>query len=396
MKLIFCRWNSICETGITNSLEAMNLDVTYIDDTIVSFDYDKDYLKRLSDTLMSGTFDAVLSVNFIPIISRVCNIFHIPYLCIVVDSPSFTLYSNTIANAVNHIFIFDKQLYNKFIPKNPTGIYHIPLGCDLDTWNNTLLTPTDHKDYDCDVSFIGSLYSEKNRFNGIENMPEYIKGYSMGIIDAQLKVIGQNFIEDSMTDEFTKEFKKCADWFPLGKDYEEDDKAIIADTYIGYKCTELDRIRTLNALGCTASVDLYTLSDTSPLTNINCRGGADSVTMMPKIFKCSKINLNMTSRPIKSGISLRVFDILGAGGFLLSNYQEEIPDYFTIGKDLEVYYSTEDLIEKTAYYLEHDNQRQAIAKQGYNTVANKYTYTHMLNRMFNMALGLSLDTYGGE
>lgn len=50
----------------------------------------------------------------------------------------------------------------------------------------------------------------------------------------------------------------------------------------------------------------------------------------------------MTSKPIRTGLPLRIWDILGAGGFVLTNYQTEIPEYFEIGKDLETYTCEED------------------------------------------------------
>ena len=112
---------------------------------------------------------------------------------------------------------------------------------------------------------------------------------------------------------------------------------------------------------------------------------ADSVTMMPKIFKCSKINLSMTNRPIRTGMPLRMFDTMGAGGFLLTNYQAEIPEYFEIGKDLEVYESQEDLLNKIAYYLEHDDERMEIARNGQEKIRNEHTYSIKLRKMLETA-----------
>lgn len=60
----------------------------------------------------------------------------------------------------------------------------------------------------------------------------------------------------------------------------------------------------------------------------------------------SKINLNFTIPNIKSGIPLRVWDVLGAGGFLLTNYQAEIPYYFKEGEDLVCFDGIDDLCEK--------------------------------------------------
>ena len=95
------------------------------------------------------------------------------------------------------------------------------------------------------------------------------------------------------------------------------------------------------------------------------------MTEMPKIFHLSKINLNLTSKPIRTGLPLRIWDILSAGGFLLTNYQEEIPEYFEIGKDLEVYTSQEELLQKIDYYLTHEEERSHIAQNGYNKILSQ-------------------------
>lgn len=384
-RILFCKWTSICESGIDHAFRQLDYQVDSITRLFESVDYDQGYLRELSDRLQQKQYDCVFTVNFIPIVSRVCNVYKIPYVCWTVDNPCFQLYSTTIQNPWNRIFMFDLSQYNKFYPLNPDGIYYMPLACDYEAWNSIQLTADDHKRYDCDISFIGSTYEEKCRYNEIESIPDYIRGYVDGLIAAQLNVYGYNFIEDSLTDDFCRQFKKCADWFPLGEDYTEDVRAIIADTYIGYKCTEQERILTLKNISEHFHLDLYTLSDTSHFPKANCRGGADSVTMMPKIFKCSKINLNMTNRPIRTGLPLRIFDIMGAGGFLLTNYQAEIPEIFEIGKDLAVYESQQDLLNKIAYYLEHEEEREAIARSGQEKVKQFHSYKIKLEQMIEIA-----------
>lgn len=383
MKIIFCRWKSICETGITNAFNRLGHTLLTMDRPFESVDYDKGYLNELATLIKANAdTDCVFSVNFQPIIARVCKVFKLPYISWTVDCPSFSLYSETIKYPTNRIFLLDRMQTEKFSPLNPDCIFHMPLGCDLESWDNVTLTPEDHKQYDCDISFIGSLYSEKCRYNSIEkDLPDYIKGYVDGLINAQRNVYGYNFIEDSISDEWAKEFKKYANWIPLAEDYIEDVRGIVADTYLGYKCTEQERIHTLSAISEYFNIDLYTLSDTSMLPKINNRGGADSVTMMPKIIKCSKINLSMTNRPIRTGIPLRVFDILGSGGFLLSNYQSEIPEHFIPGEDLVLYDSIPDMLNKIDYYLTHDDERQQIATNGYKKVKNFHSYEIKLQKI---------------
>lgn len=53
-------------------------------------------------------------------------------------------------------------------------------------------------------------------------------------------------------------------------------------------------------------------------------------------------------------ISQRIWDVCGCGGFLLTNYQEELTDYFEIGTDVECYFSKEELFDKIDFYLKHD------------------------------------------
>ena len=95
---------------------------------------------------------------------------------------------------------------------------------------------------------------------------------------------------------------------------------------------------------------------------------------MPLVFNRSKINLNITIRPIQSGLSLRVFDVIGCGGFLMTNYQSELEEYYTPGKEVETYSSVEELIDKCGYYLSHDDERKEIARKGYERTKAQHTY----------------------
>ena len=132
-------------------------------------------------------------------------------------------------------------------------------------------------------------------------------------------------------------------------------------------------------------VDLYTGSDTSALPYIHNRGLAKTLTEMPIIFHESKININTTSRSIRSGLPLRIFDIMGCGGFVLSNYQPELSELFTLGEDLAMYSSPEELKEQVAYYLEHETERKEIAQNGFEKVKTYYTYPIRLEQMLRLA-----------
>lgn len=92
----------------------------------------------------------------------------------------------------------------------------------------------------------------------------------------------------------------------------------------------------------------------------------------------------MTIPNIKTGIPLRVWDILGSGGFLLSNYQPEFDDYFKAGSTLDIFEDRDELLEKTAFYLQHESLRKKIAKQGREYVAKEHNYTARLSVLLDI------------
>lgn len=375
MNILFYRYNSICEPDIIAIMQRLGHTVTEITEEMRNKELDaRGQMNLVSAELKKQESQIVFSINFFPVVSEVCNIFHIPYVCWIVDSPVMELYSHSIRNSWNRIFLFDYALYEEFRGENPKGIFYLPLGADyvrLDSLIETI-TEQDRKKYSADVSFIGSLYTEKCPYNHLKE-ESWLKGYLDGVIEAQTKVYGYNFLEECITDEVLQQFKEKVPFYHFPEKASHNDRAAMAHLYLGNKVTEQERLRLLKRVSEAYSLDLYTASDFSPLPRANYRGLAKSTTEMPKIFHLSKINLNFTSKPIRTGLPLRLWDILGAGGFALTNFQSEIPEYFEVGKDLDIYASEEELMEKIQYYLEHEKERQAIAESGYRKAKEQYS-----------------------
>ncbi|MCI8483310.1 MAG: glycosyltransferase [Lachnospiraceae bacterium] len=375
MNILFYRYNSICEPDIIAVMRRLGHTVTEITEEMRNKELGaRGQMNLVSAALKKEESQIVFSINFFPVVSEVCNIFHIPYVCWIVDSPVMELYSHSIRNTWNRVFLFDYALYEEFHRENPKGIFYLPLGADyvrLDEVMETI-TEEDRKKFSADVSFIGSLYTEKCPYNRLKE-EGWLKGYLDGLIEAQLKVYGYNFLEECITDEVLQAFKKKVPFYQFPEKADHNDRAAMAHLYLGNKVTEQERLRLLKRISEEYKLDLYTASDFSPLPHANYRGLAKTATEMPKIFHLSKINLNFTSKPIRTGLPLRLWDILGAGGFVLTNYQSEIPEYFEPGKDLELYASEEELLEKIRYYLEHEEERQEIARNGYQKAKEKYS-----------------------
>lgn len=93
--------------------------------------------------------------------------------------------------------------------------------------------------------------------------------------------------------------------------------------------------------------------------------------------------MNFTSKPIRSGLPLRIWDIMSAGGFVLTNFQIEIPEYFEIGKEIETFSSQEELLDKITYYLEHEEERKQIASNGYERAKREYSLDTRIGQMLD-------------
>lgn len=78
----------------------------------------------------------------------------------------------------------------------------------------------------------------------------------------------------------------------------------------------------------------------------------------------TKINLNFTD----GGASDRVYKVMAAGGFLLTQPWPKMEKDFKIGTHLDVFNSISELKEKIDYYLKNDVLREEIAENGHKEV----------------------------
>lgn len=393
MRILFYRYGSICEPDIIAGFLELGSQVSEITAEIT----DKNMpaaarVKLFCEALEKQSYDFVFSINFYPFISEVCKIYGILYLCWSVDCPVMDLLSFSVENKCNRIFLFDAAQYRDISPRNPECVFHLPLATNPSRWNSVIQKAPAWAaaKYRHDVSFVGSLYTEKCPYDLLQGASGYLTGYLDGIMAAQQKIYGAYFLEDVLNDNIVNEFRNhMPDFYMPPEKALRNDRIAMARIYLCSKITALERVRTMTALGQKFSVDLYTGSNTENIP-VHNRGLAKTLTEMPLIFHYSKINLNMTSKAIREGLPLRIFDILGCGGFLLTNYQTELTEYFTPGADFDFYGSEEELLQKTEFYLTHEKDRAEIAHNGYETVKKYHNYPKRLLEMLSLAFRVSV------
>jgi len=155
--------------------------------------------------------------------------------------------------------------------------------------------------------------------------------------------------------------------------------------------------------------------------------GRVSQEQMLEIFSFSKINLNFTETPymtakdrlkvlaklfvkkqsdkyefnahrivdnFKSALGTqrrqikgRTFEVPACGGLLMTGGADNLEEYFVSGKEVIIFKDREDLAKKCKYYLEHEDERKAIAKAGYERTIKEHTYEKRFTEIFK-AMGL--------
>lgn len=378
MNILAYRWKAYNYTDIIQTFRGLGHIVEELEYHLDNYDEDPVFFGLLRTRLLTGgAYDFVFTMNYFGVVSDACESCGVKYVSWTCDNPLISMYHQSIFNECNYIFCFDKSNYIEFREMGCKHIWHLPLAVDTDRIDHVLAQADDPHAYENEIAFVGSLY-ERNSYDRMKDrLPDYLQGYFEAVIRAQMDISGGNVIEDLLQPDILAELEE---YYRLEKS--ECSFAnlglIFSTTVLGFQVAKRQRKQALLALGKQHPVTIYTNSDTSDLLGVTYRGGVDYWTEMPKVFRRSKINLNFTIPNIVTGIPLRVWDVLGAGGFLLTNYQAELPYYFEDKKDLVCFENLQQLKELTAYYLSHEEERREIARHGYETVKKQHSYRERL------------------
>jgi spore maturation protein CgeB len=114
-------------------------------------------------------------------------------------------------------------------------------------------------------------------------------------------------------------------------------------------------------------------------------GGYVSYQQMLEIFGTSRINLNF-SKTIDERRSFQIkgrpFQVCMAGGFLLTEHAPGLEEYFEVGKEIVCFESPSEMVDKARYYLNHESERRAITRAGWERAKDEYSSSRMVARVF--------------
>ena len=79
--------------------------------------------------------------------------------------------------------------------------------------------------------------------------------------------------------------------------------------------------------------------------------------------------------------NMRMFETTGVGTLLLTDWKENLSEMFEVGKEVVAYRTPQECAELIRYYLEHDAERQAIARAGQQRTLREHTYQRRMHEL---------------
>ena len=151
MKIYYLEWNSFCNEDMFVVLQKLGHDVTRI--PFEGYRMKAEEITRLLDGIFQqSSCDFLFSFNYFPEVSKYCAEKGVKYVSWVYDSPHIHVYSYTILNPCNYVFLFDYAMYEELRSGGITTVYYMPLAVNeirlgaLENGTNV------RKKYACDVS----------------------------------------------------------------------------------------------------------------------------------------------------------------------------------------------------------------------------------------------------
>jgi len=246
-------------------------------------------------------------------------------------------------------------------------------------------------------------YIEVNSINILLFFPQYWLDFDVEILKHLRKKVYIVYLihdDEVLYDTFTKYYGQLADLI-LTTDYYATFKysqmGIDSIWYFPsydttkYKHLNLERNIEVSMIGRMDKDDTKELIEYLSNNNITVetyglgteRGFIDFEAMI-KVFNSTKINLNTTGIAPNTLMELepaihkikqnkgRITEIALTKSFVLSEYAPGIEKIFELGKEIEVFKDKEELLQKVKYYLAHEDEREEIAKRGYERALRDY------------------------
>jgi spore maturation protein CgeB len=323
-----------------------------------------DFIKRLLTLLVEARPDFLLAVNHLGFdeegkLNELLTELKLPFASWYVDSPTYILYDGGVnCSPFCAVFCWERS-YLK--PVKEMG-FHSPLFLPL---------ATDPEVFRPGLANAGGRFASPVSFVG-ESMEHNRRRWERKVTARAGKKI------DGVTcDTLLKDRKgEILDHFPMLAEHAENRRSRLdLEAAVIWKTTQDYRVRLSRAL---IPLGLVIYGDPGWKRLLGKEGTlrpkVDYFRELPDVYRGTAVNINCTSFQMKTAVNQRVFDVPACGGFLLSDYQDDMDLFFEVGKEAVCYRSVEEAASLAAHYLGNEPERKKISEAAHRRILAEHTY----------------------
>ncbi len=329
----------------------------------------------LATVLQKQDFDLVFSIGYLHEASVFCHMLGCLYVSWILNLPNFDLFRNSVSYSENYFFAGESALVDWLKKSGAQNVFYLPAAAAFCEKIES------SKIYE--ISFIGKIpvWNRGEIFSEETKLSRSCLGYLDGFVHSQRVLYGWDLFSDPLPLAVLEEIMH---YYPIEAP---------ADIYVPFSflCSQyylmpqvIQQERLILFQGLKNLLTVFTGQREEENISYVVQPYPKGLEERKRIIASSKINLNITNRYFINGIPSHAFEIMGYGGFLITNYQKEFFDFFEVGKEWIYFENANDLLLKTVFYCNHPEARGEISERALEKVKKKHLYVHRAERILEL------------
>ncbi len=360
--------------------------------SVYTLDIGKLSLEEMEMTVRRFNPQVVFAVNYMNGLAEFCHNNNVDLICWEVDPATDRLKPCKTPSDRACIFTYRKTNVSEFVEAGFKNAEHLYLASDTEKRSAPHLSPEEKDKYGSSLSFVGSSMIGNANFCKdifLSNYKAYRDGNDEAVkegvrlLEEVLSAQRKDFSNYVIPDLLREHFPDFVNYFS-GLSGTYDPFMLVGEIAAAEK-----RINYLAGLN---TFDVKVWGDEGwrviEQYGIKYMGNAGHFYEINKIYGASRINVDINRLYQMDIVTMRIFDIMACGGFVLAEYSDEISEIFELGREVETYRTLEELVSKVEYYMSHGNEALEIAARGREAVIKNHTILTRVKYMLESCSGI--------
>jgi spore maturation protein CgeB len=294
---------------------------------------------------------------------------NIPLFPMFFDDPVFTLncQPGLVLPKDELFFVWDKGHIERMRERGYKKVFHLPLGCNENKFK-PLKKPQGR--FSHQMSFVGSIASPDEILEPIKKAEMILQNIFETVVRRRMEKPERalHLILDEVANHLSTAEWESWKLFEKTKAY----------------WVFVDRLhRFINAIWREQIVTSMALNDL-PISvygndawkdmKVDFKGHLDYHKQLPRLYASCPLHLNLSAPQLFTTVNNRVFDVLACGSMVLSDWREELGDYFEEGKEILVFHTVEEAVEMAKEWIGRDEALRKMAQVGRQRVLAEHTW----------------------